>query len=303
MKERAGVCDAMKIVVAEEIGSNAVEKLRSLGDVVYEPSNLDAEIADADVLVVRALTKVDESLLDRSKNLKVVAMAGVGLDNIDVGLCKKKGIKVVNVLDASTKSVAELTIGLIILSLRKVLHAHHSVRSRKWKRNDLIGNEIDGKVIGIVGLGRIGSEVARMAGLFGANVIAYDPYVKVSEYAKLTSFDELLKSSDIISIHAMLTKETEGMINESAISNMKKGVCIVNMSRGALIDEDALYAALKSGKIGFAALDVFQKEPYDGKLLECENVIFTPHIGSNTFEAQGRIGEDLARQIREAMNR
>ena len=288
----------MKIVIADDLDEIARRKFEKLGDLVYKPTNLHLAVQDADVLVVRSTTKVDERVLDAAKRLKVVARAGVGLDNIDVLACERGGVKGIDAAGATTSSVAELTIGLIILMLRKVLTARDFAKQKIWKRNELIGNELRGKTLGIVGLGRIGSEVARIAKSMNIKVIAYDPYVKDSENARLVTLDELLRNSDVVSIHAMLTSQTVGMINSESIGKMKDGVYLVNTSRGALIDEEALYAALKSGKIKAAALDVLAQQPYDGKLLECDNVIITSHIGANTAEAQERISDELINKLK-----
>jgi D-3-phosphoglycerate dehydrogenase len=268
-----------------------------MANVVYKPQDSQA-IEKADVLIVRS-TKVGEDTIGRAKNLKVIARAGVGTDNIDLKACEKKKIKVINTPDAPTTSVAELTLGLIICMLRKIIIAHNSMKDKLWKKNELLGNELAEKTLGVIGLGRIGTAVARLAKSFNMNVIAYDPNIKHSEHANLVTFDNLLKNSDIITIHVPLTIETEKMIDGDAIKKMKDGVFLLNLSRGKVVDEDALYQALKTKKIAMAALDVYEKEPYNGKLTDLDNVILTPHIGSNTVEAQRRIGEELVERLKE----
>jgi len=284
-------------VVLDPLDEVCLNKLKDMANVVYKPQDSQA-IEKADVLIVRS-TKVGEDTIGRAKNLKVIARAGVGTDNIDLKACEKKKIKVINTPDAPTTSVAELTLGLIICMLRKIIIAHNSMKDKLWKKNELLGNELAEKTLGVIGLGRIGTAVARLAKSFNMNVIAYDPNIKNSEHANLVTFDNLLKNSDIITIHVPLTIETEKMIDGDAIKKMKDGVFLLNLSRGKVVDEDALYQALKTKKIAMAALDVYEKEPYNGKLTDLDNVILTPHIGSNTVEAQRRIGEELVERLKE----
>lgn len=280
----------MKIFIPDNYDTSIIEKFSRLGVLVNKLENADA-------IITRSSTRIDKRFLDKATKLKIVARFGVGIDNIDTEECNKRGIRVVNATSSSTTSVAELTICLIIMMLRNVLKAHEFVGNKNWKRDELVGSEFARKTLGIIGLGRIGSEVARMAVTMNADVIAYDPYVKKSEHAKLVSFDELLKSSDVISIHAPLTKETENLISDSSIDKMKDGVYFLNMARGKIVDEEALYKNLKSGKIKFAVLDVLSKEPYDGVLLNCDNLILTCHIGANTKEAQEKVCEELISKI------
>jgi D-3-phosphoglycerate dehydrogenase len=291
----------MRIVIADDMEAEVVEEIKKLGEVVYRPPDLKAALVDADVFIVRSATKVTADLLAYANKLKIVARAGVGLDNIDVTACEKRNIKVINTPAAPSNAVAELTIGLMISMLRNVQKAHMQMKNGIWDKKNLIGREIAGKTLAVVGFGRIGSLVAEKAYLLGMNVIAYDQRRKESKFAKFVSFDYLLSTADIISLHLALTPETKNIINKEAISKMKNGVYLINTARGELIDEDALYEACKSGKIAGAALDVFVKEPYTGKLLELDNVYFTPHLGGSTKEAQMRIGLELVEKLKQLL--
>lgn len=289
----------MKMVITDDLEKEVVDEFRKIAEVSYKPENLDEELADADVLVVRSSTRVTKELLDKGKNLKVVARAGIGLDNVDVGECERRGIWVINTPNASTISVAELTIGLIISLLRNTVKADRYIRKGIWKKKELIGHEICGKTLGIIGFGRIGRAVAERAHALGMKVLASSPHAKSTEFAKAVPLEELLASSDVITIHVSLTPETTGMIDRRAFERMKRGVYLLNLARGEVVDEEALYEALKEGKVAGAALDVTTKEPYNGKLLEFDNVIFSSHTGANTYEAQRRIGSELVEKLKE----
>ncbi|MEM2963092.1 MAG: hydroxyacid dehydrogenase [Candidatus Anstonellales archaeon] len=289
------------IVVADEMEEDVLEMLSGVGKIVYKPSNIGVALTDADALVVRSATRVTRELVENCKKLKVVARAGVGLDNIDIESCEKKGIKVFNTPGSSTEAVAELTIGLMICACRNVGKAHFGMKNGKWEKKKLTGFEIEGKTLGIIGYGRIGKAVAEKAVALGMRVIASDPTAKNDAYARIVSFQELLKESDIISLHCNLTDATKGMINKEAIEMMRNGVVILNLARGELINEDALYDGCKSGKIYAVALDVYSAEPYKGKLLELDNIIFTPHIGASTQEAQKKIGVELVHKLKQEL--
>jgi D-3-phosphoglycerate dehydrogenase len=291
----------MKIVVSDILEEEALEKLRTIGEVLYRPERLEETLVDADVLIVRSATTVTKELINAGKKLKVVARAGVGLDNIDVEHCKKKGIVVINTPGASANAVAELTIGSIINTLRQVPRAHYEMKNRIWGKKNLTGNEIAGKMLGIIGYGRIGSLVGQKARALGMKIIAYNPPPRANdstvEYVE--KLEDFLPRCDVITLHCNLTAETKKVINKKTIAKMKDGVVLLNLARGELIDEQALYEACKSGKIKAAALDVYEKEPYDGKLLELDNVYFTPHIGASTKEAQERICTELIERLKE----
>ncbi len=287
-----------KIVIADKMEDEVVEGLKQIGSVVYQPANLALELADADALLVRSKTKVTDELLSHAgKNLKLVARAGVAIDNIDTDACEKRGIKVFNTPGSSTNAVAELAIGLMLTCARNIHVAHHSMRHGKWLKNDLVGGELGGKTLGVVGYGRIGRRVAEIAKTFGMSIIACDPMMKpgtpADHGAKVVDFETLLADSDFITLHVPHTKNTDKLLNEGAFSKMKCDAIIVNTSRGAVIDGGALLKALDDGKIHACALDVHEIEPYTGPLSDHPKVVLTPHIGANTREAQGRIGAEL----------
>jgi D-3-phosphoglycerate dehydrogenase len=291
----------MKIIIADPMEDDVVKDIAKLGDLAYLPKNLSEELSDADILIVRSKTIVTSELIKNANKLKIVARAGIGLDNIDADACEERGIKVINTPDASIQSVAELTLAMILILSRKIIMANNFAKKCVWDKKKLVGNEVNGKTLGIIGYGRIGRRVGELAKAMGMKVIAYDPYANKSEVEEIVGLDDLLAQSDYISLHTKLTKETEKMINKNLIAKMKDGVFFINTSRGAVVDEEALYDALKSGKIKGAALDVCCKEPYEGNLLELENVIFTSHIGANTIEAQTRIGQELIKKIKQGL--
>lgn len=290
-----------KIVVADSMEEEVLKELMKLGSISYKPANLASELKDADVLIVRSATNVTKELLIHATKLKIVARAGVGLDNVDVTTCKDRGIKVINTPAASSNAVAELVIGLLFSLHRHIYKAHFQMKNGKWEKSKLVGEEIAGKKLGIIGFGRIGSLVAEKATVFGMAILAYDPTPRSDAPVKFVDLDTLLREADVITIHVALTKETKDFINQESIEKMKNGVYIINTSRGEVIEESALYDACKSGKVKAAALDVFKKEPYDGKLLQLENVCFTPHIGASTKEAQLRIGKELVEKLKEIL--
>lgn len=267
-----------------------------------EKEELLKTISEVDVLVVRSATKVTSDIIEAGKNLKIIARAGIGLDNIDVQKAKEKGIKILNTPGASAPSVAELAIGLMLACARHIAKATISLKEGKWEKKILKGKELLGKTLGLIGFGNIGQEVARRALGFGMRVIAYDPArPKTDLPVEYVDLDTLLKESDFISLHVPLIESTKHMINKDTISKMKDGVIIVNTSRGGTIDEEALYEALVSGKVYAAGLDVFEVEPPSDelrrKLLSLDNVVATPHIGASTAEAQKRVGKELVEKI------
>ena len=289
----------MKIIIPDNMIQEVLSELEKLGTVVYKPQDLSKEIKDCEVLIVRSATKVTKELLSHAKKLKVVARAGVGTDNIDSNACKSKGITVINTPSASTNAVAELTISFILSLLRNTHLAHASMKSKKWEKKKFVGQEASGKTLGIIGFGRIGNLVGQKAKCLGMNIIAYDPKPVSSSNVKFVDLETLLRESDLISLHTILVPETKEIINAKTISKMKDGVFLINVARGELVNEQALYDSCKSGKIAGAAIDVYQTEPYTGKLLELENIFFTPHLGASTNEAQLRIGKELVEKLRE----
>lgn len=291
----------MKILIADNMEPEVIEEIKKLGEVVYKPADVKGVLSDVDILIVRSATKVTADLIANAQKLKIVARAGVGLDNVDVAACDAKKIKVINTPAASSNAVAELALGLMISMLRNVQKAHLQMKSKIWDKKALTGTEVAGKTLGILGFGRIGSLVAEKAHALGMNILAFDRARRETQFARFVSFDELLANADVISLHLASTPETKNIINVQSIAKMKNGTYLINTARGDLIDEDALYDACKSGKIAGAALDVYQQEPYSGKLLELDNICFTPHLGGSTKEAQMRIGKELIEKLKKEL--
>lgn len=293
----------MKILVCDKTESEAIEKMRLAGLTVDTNFEITAEelpsvLPGYDGCVVRSRTKIRQPLIDVCPNLKVIVRGGVGLDTIDADYARSKGITVMNTPQASSASVAELTIGYMFALARNLYKAASTVKAEKWEKKAFEGDEISGKMLGLLGIGNIGKEVAKRANALGMTVIAYDPYVKEAAGVKLVSLDELLSQSDYISLHLPKTKESADMINKTMFSKMKTGVRIVNCARGGIINEADLYEALTSGKVAGAALDVYSEEPpTDWKLVKLDNVICSPHIGAATHEAQGRVGTEVADKL------
>lgn len=298
----------MKVLVAEKIADEGVEKLREAGlDVTFNPKITREELLDCisqyDALVVRSVTKVNEELYSNATNLKVVGRAGNGVDNIEMEGASKRGIIVVNTPDANTVTTAEHTIGLLLSSNRKVPQADAMIRRHEWDRTKFKGKELSGKTLGIIGLGRIGSMVATRMKAFNMKVIAYDPYISDERFdrfgvEKKNTLQELMKEVDFLSIHTPKTQETLGMVDTDMFAMAKPGLRVVNCARGGLYNEDALYQALKSGQVATAAIDVLKDEPnLTSPLLELDNVVFTPHLGADTFEAQTNVGLSVAEEV------
>jgi D-3-phosphoglycerate dehydrogenase len=300
----------LKIVLAEKVSPATLAVLQ--GEPEWKivtadkiaPGGLAAELADADALVVRSAVQVDANLLSHAPKLRVIGRAGVGVDNIDAEEATRRGIVVMNTPGANAVAVAELTIGLMIAMARSVPRANASMHAAKWDKKSLQGSELRGKTLGIVGLGRIGLEVARRARAFGMELIGYDPFVAPviarENGVALVPIDQIFSDSDFLSLHVGLTPQTEGLINKHSIAIMKPGVRIVNCARGELIVDEALVEALKSGKVAGAALDVFRAEPLkDSPYFELENVLLSPHVAGSTDEAQEAIGIQLANQVRD----
>ncbi len=296
----------MKILVADKISERGLALLRETGWEVVTPAAADvpAQIADADGLVVRSATKVTPDLLKNAGKLRVIGRAGVGVDNVDMTAATHHGVLVMNTPGGNSVSVAEQTFALLLALARSVPQANASIHAGKWEKSAFSGMELKGKTLGLLGLGRIGSEVARRARAFEMKVLAHDPYVAPAAArevdVQLVPFEDLMKQSDVLSLHTALSPSTEKIINAAAIAMMKKGAIIVNCARGELIDEGALAEALKSGKLKGAALDTFAKEPpKDSPLLGLPNLIATPHIAGSTKEAQEEVGTAIAQQIKD----
>ncbi|MGB6742403.1 MAG: phosphoglycerate dehydrogenase [Terracidiphilus sp.] len=300
---------AMKIVLAEKVSpaTLAVFAAEPGWDVKTHDQltdGLPAALAEADALVVRSAVQVDDALLEHAPKLRVIGRAGVGVDNIDADAATRRGIVVMNTPGANAVAVAELTLGLMIALARKIPAATNTMHAGKWEKKNLQGSELRGKTFGILGLGRIGLEVAKRARGFGLELIGSDPFVSaaVAREAgiRLVTLDELIAGSDYLTLHVGLTPQTNGVINAKTLAAMKKGVRIINCARGELVDDAALVAALKSGHVGGAALDVFAHEPLkDSPYFGLDNVILSPHIAGSTAEAQEAVGIQIAMQVRE----
>ena len=299
------------VLIAEELSPATVEALGPDFDVrmvdgTDRPALLDA-IAEASAILIRSATQVDAEAIAAAPLLKVIARAGVGLDNVDIKSATTAGVMVVNAPTSNIISAAELTVGHILSLARHIPPAHAALARGLWKRSKYTGVELYEKTIGIIGLGRIGALITARMQAFGTNVVAYDPYITAARAQQLgvtlLSLDELLAKSDFITIHMPRTPETTGMISDAQLALMKPTAFIVNVARGGLIDEDALHRALTSGQIAGAGLDVFVSEPPTGSpLLALDNVIVTPHLGASTDEAQEKAGVSVAKSVRLALS-
>lgn len=299
----------MKILVADSVPDRALEVLKAepSWNVVNLPETkgqLAKEIRDADALLVRSATKVTAELLDQAERLVVIGRAGVGVDNIDLDAATRKGVLVMNTPGGNSVSVAEHTMALLLALAHPVAQADATMKQGKWEKKKFTGSELRGKTLGLIGLGTIGTEVARLAQAHKMNVIAYDPYVSAvlatEQNIRLLPLEELLRGSDFITLHCSLTPETEHLINAKTLAMTRPGVRLVNCARGELVDEPALLAALESGYVAGAGLDVFESEPpTDQKLARHPNVIATPHIAGSTEEAQQVVGTRIAEQLRD----
>ena len=293
----------MRILVADQIHHEGISYLKSAGFDVEEKLDLRNdelmnEIPIYDALIVRSKTKVTKEIIQAGTNLLVIGRAGVGLDNVDVVSAKERNIKVLNTPDVSTTSVAELVMGFMISAMRHIPQATASIKSGEWKKERFAGKELAGKTLGIVGIGRIGNAVAKRAAAFDMEVIGFDPYVNNSERIQSVNFDTLLSKSDVVSFHVPLTESTYHMLSLKEIRKMKKGVVIINASRGGIIDEEGLKQGLDVGIVGAVALDTFELEkPFSTVLAGYENFIATPHVGAQTEEAQRRAGIEIAKVL------
>ena len=296
----------MRILVADGLEADAIVKLRAVHhvDIVEaDPKQLLEIIPNYDALIVRSRTRVTADVIAKAVKLKVIGRAGIGVDNIDVKAATARKIPVVNAPTGSTISVAELALGHMLSLARQIPEADRSVKEGKWEKKRFEGRELHGKILGLVGSGRIGAEVARRAQAFGMGVIAFDPYLpapaaKERDIRLVDSLPALLMEADFLSIHAALTPDTKGMIGAKQLALMKRTAYIVNCARGEIVQEVALADALKAGTIAGAALDVYEKEPPTGSpILAAPNTVFTPHLGASTHEAQARAGGIIADQV------
>ncbi|MGD1100372.1 MAG: hydroxyacid dehydrogenase [Thermoplasmata archaeon] len=294
------------VVVADPIDREALGRLKSgpcrVVDASADPASLPAQLAEAWALIVRSRTKVTADLLGKAPHLALVARAGVGVDNIDMAATAARGIQVVNAPSAATQSVAELTVAFYLLLVRGLYPFISSTKAGKWERGTH-GRELSGKTVGFVGYGRIARAVAARLVPFGAKAIAFDPFVpKTVDGTEMVPLDALLERADIVSVHAAVTAENRHLLDTRAFGRMKPGAFLVNVARGALVDEAALLSALASGRLAGAALDVFEVEPPMNKeLLANPNVIPTPHLGASTHDAQARAGTDTVDEVLRAL--
>ncbi|MGO9641898.1 MAG: phosphoglycerate dehydrogenase [Candidatus Acidiferrales bacterium] len=296
----------MKIIVADPISERGIELLREPGWEVVRTTKetLDAELATAEGLVVRSATRVTAELLERAPKLLVIGRAGVGVDNVDLAAATRRGVLVMNTPGGNAPSVAEHTVALLLALARRIPMLDAAMHAGRWEKSKGIGNELRGKTLGLIGMGRVGSEVARRTRALEMKVLAYDPYLTESAAREagvsLVPLDDLFAQSDYISLHTALVPETERIINAQTLAKMKRGARLVNTARGELVDEAALVEALRSGQLGGAGLDVFTVEPpKDSPLVALPNVVATPHVGGSTVEAQEEVGTLIAQQVRD----
>ena len=298
------------VLIAEELSPATIDALGPDFEIRYcDGANRDEllpALADVDAVLIRSATKMDDEAIAAGKTLKVIARAGVGLDNVDVQAATKAGVMVVNAPTSNITSAAELAVGLLLATSRNIAPANEALKGGAWKRNKYGGVELLDKKVGVVGFGRIGQLVAERLKGFGMDVLAYDPYVSAQRAgqlgARLVTLEELLAESDFITVHLPKTPETIGLIGKEALTKVKPTVRIVNASRGGIVDEEALAEALREGRVAGAGIDVFAKEPTtESPLFEFESVVVTPHLGASTEEAQEKAGVAVAKSVRLAL--
>jgi D-3-phosphoglycerate dehydrogenase len=294
------ICDQVNPILNKILKENGL-------NLTYEPEitpeQIKEKIGEFNIVIVRSRTILTKEMIDKADNCKIIARVGVGLDNIDLDAAKAKNIRVINAVEGAMNAVAEQVLGLMISLARQIPLADREIRNGNWLKKELMGTELRGKYLGIVGLGHIGKKLGRLAKALNMNIIGYDVIPIDEEFSKevglmKTDLDTLLQSSDYVSLHVPLLDSTYHLINAKKLSIMKKTANIINTSRGGVIDEEALYDALKNGNLGGAALDVFEKEPSTGsKLVTLPNIILTPHIGAQTKEAQSLAANVIAEKI------
>lgn len=298
----------MKVLVSDPIAEGAIQEMKRSGlDVAVQSGLKEAELVKTippfDVLIVRSQTKVTAAVVEAARNLKLVVRAGVGLDNIDIEACEREKVRVENTPHATTVSVAEHTMALLLSLIRKIPQANESLRRGEWDRKSYQGKELKGKTLAVIGLGRIGQEVAKRAKAFGMTVVATDHAAdeEIAEALEITllPLNQVLKDADVVTIHLPLTQETHHLFDLKLLKGMKKGAALINASRGGIVDEKALYEVLESGHLGGAAIDVFETEPVakDHPLLKLKQVIAVPHLGAATDEGQARAGHEAAQIV------
>jgi D-3-phosphoglycerate dehydrogenase len=302
-----------RVLVTDTLAESGLDILRAASDVELDyRAGLKGEellraVAESDALITRSGTAVTPELVNAGTRLRIVGRAGVGLDNVDVDACTARGILVINAPTANIMSATEHTMAMLLALCRNIPEAHASVKRGEWTRSKFLGTELDGKVLGIIGLGRIGTRIATRARAFGMRVVAYDPYIAPTVADKvgatMVSLDELLAQADVITVHTPLSDETRGLLGAAEIAKMKPGVICLNIARGGIYDEEALAAALNEGKVAGAAVDVYVDEPpgKDHPLVSAKNIILSPHIGANTIEAQDRVAVQTAEMVVDAL--
>ena len=300
MNQSVLICDQVAPILNDILQKNGLK-------ITYEPEitpdQIKEKIGNFDIVVVRSRTKITKEMIDRANKCKIIARVGVGLDNIDVDAAKTKEIRVINAVEGAMNAVAELVLGLMLSLAREIPRADREIRNGKWLKKELMGTELSGKYLGIVGLGNIGKKLAKHARALNMNIIGYDVIPIPEDFSRevgliKADLDTLISSADYISFHVPFTESTHHLVNSQLLAKMKKNACLINTSRGEIIDENALYDALKERKIAGAALDVFESEPATGnKLATLPNVICTPHIGAQTKEAQALAANVIAEKI------
>ena len=302
-----------KVVIADPLSNEGLDLLAAAeGLEVVDVSSegreaLEEALRDAEGLIVRSGTRVDGPLLDVAERLEVIGRAGVGVDNIDMRAATRRGVAVINAPGGNTSSTAELAFALLLAAARRVAEADRSVREGRWDRKALRGRQLQGNTLGVIGAGRIGTEVARRAHAFGMRILAYDPYLSAERAAderiERVELDELLERADFVTVHVPLTEQTRGMIGVAEIGRMKPASILINAARGGIVDEQALAVALEQRKLGGAALDVYETEPLPGEhpLRGVPNLVMTPHLGAATMEAQREVALEIAKRVRDAL--
>jgi D-3-phosphoglycerate dehydrogenase len=302
-----------KVLLTDNIALEALEVFERHDDIVavrtetIPPEQLKTEIADCDGVVVRSPTKLTADVIAAAAKLRYIGRAGVGVDNIDLGAASDRGIVVMNTPGGNTVSTAEHTIALILALARHIPHAHRSVTDGRWERKAFRGTELSGKTMGVIGLGRVGREVARRMRAFDMRILGADPYVDKDTAtecgAELVDLEAVLRESDVVSVHVPLTGDTRALIGKEQLDSMRDGAFVINCARGGVVSEDALLGALESGKVAGAAVDVFEKEPPgDNPLFQHPRCVFTPHLGAATAEAQVRVAVEAAECVAEALS-
>ncbi len=302
----------MKVLIAEKIHDDAASVLRKRGiEPVFRflpsPEELAEALADADGVIVRTKVALPGDIIRRAPKLKAIGMHGIGLDHIDVAAAKERGIAVLSVPGGNTDAVAELAMGLLLSLVRNICPAYNDVRAGHWRADSFLGSQLKDKTLGLIALGRIGLRVAQLCRAFGMRVVAYDPMCPAERAAAegiaLVAAEALYREADVISVHAPLTPETQGMINDAAVASMKDGVIIANLARGGILDEAAMLRGLESGKIRGLCLDVLEQEPpgADHPLLRFPQVVVVPHMGARTVESQQYVGSVIAGKVADAL--